>query len=336
MNTEVKVHPLLSPATTASGAAPRTNPEDGTVPQGPAPLVSIGLNCFKAERWIGECLDSILAQTIQDFEIVISDNASPDRTVAVCEEYAARDPRIRIHRYDRNVGVARNTNKVFELSRGEYFCWASANDCYAPDFLERCLAPMQADGAIDLVAPQIATFEVDRNHAEPDPKHFAGTSESSLDRIIGLLTSVRDGRLFRGLYRRTALVTTMPLSTRFGHDITLVARIAARGKVVTIGGDPLFFIRCAPGTATHTIPAHLRVKHYEPEDGLKTYILHRTINQIELWKIALSAAKTVPARLHAAVRMLRVSYRWKSEIYFDIYDIAGLIRGYLKSIVQRG
>ena len=276
-------------------------------------------------------LGPLLAQTIQDFEIVISDNASPDRTFSVCEDYASRDPRIGVHRYDRNVGVARNTNRVFELARGEYFCWASANDYYAPQFLERCIAPMQADDSVDLVAPQIATFELDPNSAEPKPQHFLGTSDSGVHRVIGLLTSVRDGSLFRGVFRRSALAPVMPLTTRFGHDIIVVAKVAARGKLATLDGEPLFFMRCAPGTVTHKIPAHLGVKHYEPEDGLKTYIFNRTINQFALWRVALSAANSNHDRLRAIPQMFAVSYRWKSEIYFDIYDIAGLIRGYLKS-----
>lgn len=295
------------------------------------PRVSIGLNCYKAERWIGECLDSLLAQTLQDFEIVISDNASPDSTFEICQSHAARDPRIRAYRTDRNVGIAGNLNRVFELARGEFFCWASANDYYAPQFLERCVRRMQDDPEIDLVASQPAPLEQDPPIAEPDPRDIEVTMHGPADRVVALLRVNRDGRFFRGVYRRAALLPLMPLGTRFGQDIVLGSQLAANGKVVMLGERHYYFERTAPGTVTHRIPAHLRVGYYEPEAGLRAYLFHRCRNQFEIWRIALRAADTGREKLRAALGMLRLSYRWKSDVYHDLYDVAGLIRGYLRA-----
>jgi glycosyltransferase involved in cell wall biosynthesis len=103
------------------------------------PRVSIGLPVFNGENYLEEALDSILAQTYTDFELIISDNASTDRTPEICKAYAARDRRIRYYRNETNLGAAKNYNRVFELSSGEYFKWAAHDDLCAPELLARCV-----------------------------------------------------------------------------------------------------------------------------------------------------------------------------------------------------
>ncbi|MEZ5659006.1 MAG: glycosyltransferase family 2 protein [Burkholderiaceae bacterium] len=293
------------------------------------PLATVGLTTYKAERYIGECLDSLLDQSVGDFEIVISDNGSPDRTVAVCQDYAARDSRIRVIASERNLGVAANLNRAFALGRGEYFCWASANDWYHPRFLERCIAPMQQDPDIDLVASQITVFEDDRRLAKANPASVDGCLDDDIDRFIACLR-LRDGRLFRGVFRTDAVRDMVPLSSRFGQDIITIARVAAQGKVMLLDEEPYYFVREAPGTVTHKIPPHQRVSHYEPVDGLKAYVLHRTRNQAALWAIALRTARGGSGLLRAIRGMLGVSWRWRRDFYTDLRDIAGLARGYLR------
>jgi glycosyltransferase involved in cell wall biosynthesis len=97
------------------------------------------LPVFNGENYIEEALDSILAQTYTDFELVVSDNASTDRTPQICQEHAARDRRIRYFRNPQNLGGVANYNRTFALSSGEYFKWAGHDDVLAPGFLEECV-----------------------------------------------------------------------------------------------------------------------------------------------------------------------------------------------------
>ena len=83
---------------------------------------------YNGQRFIRATLDSLLAQTFADFELIICDNASTDATEQICREYAERDARVRYHRNDRNLGPAPNYNRCFELSRGELFKWSAADD----------------------------------------------------------------------------------------------------------------------------------------------------------------------------------------------------------------
>src|SRR6266511_793350 len=83
------------------------------------PRVSIGLPVFNVERFVAEAIDSILAQTFTDFEMIVSDNASTDRTEEICRQYAEKDERIRYVRNRENYGAAFNFNQTFHLSRGD-------------------------------------------------------------------------------------------------------------------------------------------------------------------------------------------------------------------------
>ena len=85
------------------------------------PLVSIGMPVFNGDRYLEKALDSILEQTLDDFELVICDNASTDRTGEICRDYAARDRRIRYLRDDTNIGAHPNYNRTFAEARGRYF-----------------------------------------------------------------------------------------------------------------------------------------------------------------------------------------------------------------------
>ena len=104
------------------------------------PRVSIGMPVYNGEEFLERALDSLLAQSFSDFELIISDNASQDKTQEICLRYAARDPRVKYYRNETNIGAAENFNRVFALSSGEYFKWAGHDDSWTPDYLERCVS----------------------------------------------------------------------------------------------------------------------------------------------------------------------------------------------------
>ena len=79
------------------------------------PRVSIGMPVYNGAKFIEAALDSLLAQTFEGFELIISDNASTDRTEVICRSYAARDNRIRYYRQEKNQGAIWNFNHVFEV-----------------------------------------------------------------------------------------------------------------------------------------------------------------------------------------------------------------------------
>src|SRR5215468_4385449 len=103
-----------------------------------APAVSICLPVYNGENFIGEAIESIVAQTFEDIELVISDNASTDGTAEICRLAAARDRRIHYFRAEINRGLAWNHNRAFELATGTYSCWIGHDDVMHPNYINLC------------------------------------------------------------------------------------------------------------------------------------------------------------------------------------------------------
>ena len=113
------------------------------------PQLTIGLPVYNGQNYVRQAIESILVQTYRDFELIISDNASTDKTPEICREYL-KDPRVRYYRSKRNNGGAWNWNRVFELSSGVYFKWAAHDDTMSPEFVERCIRELEKDPTIIL------------------------------------------------------------------------------------------------------------------------------------------------------------------------------------------
>jgi glycosyltransferase involved in cell wall biosynthesis len=111
----------------------------------PKPQVSIGMPVYNGAKFIREALDSLLAQTFTDFELIISDNASTDGTEAICREYAAKDVRVRYVRQAQNRGAIANFQYVLDEAVGGYFMWAAADDVWGLSWIETLL-PISAAG----------------------------------------------------------------------------------------------------------------------------------------------------------------------------------------------
>ena len=84
----------------------------------PVPRLSIGLPVYNGEQFLSEALDSLLGQSYEDFELIVSDNASTDGTADICRRYAEQDSRIRYIRQSRNIGLIANHNFVVRRSTG--------------------------------------------------------------------------------------------------------------------------------------------------------------------------------------------------------------------------
>lgn len=109
-------------------------------------LISVIVPVYKVEAYLGRCVESILAQTYRNMEILLVDDGSPDRCPQICEEYAAKDPRIRvIHQENKGLSGARNTG--IDKARGEYLAFIDSDDKWLPHFLESLYRAMTETGA---------------------------------------------------------------------------------------------------------------------------------------------------------------------------------------------
>ncbi len=147
---------------------------------GEAPKVSVCVPTYNRAPLLRGCLESILAQTFGDFELLVLDNCSPDDTPAVIR--GIRDPRLVAHRNARNIGPFPNMNLAIEMARGELICIAHDDDVYLPTFLEREVALLELHPGVGMV--HCAAFETDAAgrrrrvvRAYPDTRVLAGPQQ---------------------------------------------------------------------------------------------------------------------------------------------------------------
>ncbi|MGE5499760.1 MAG: glycosyltransferase family 2 protein [Syntrophothermus sp.] len=202
------------------------------------PLVSLGMPVYNGENYINEAIDSILAQTFTDFVLIISDNASEDKTQEICEEYARQDERILYYRNDRNVGAAANFNRVFELSDSKYFKWASHDDRIAPDFLEKAVNVMESNPDVALCYAKTLTINEFTNSQEKLPYSLKLMDEKPARRFAKFMKVFRFDTLFcdpiMGLMRSSVFAETKLLGKYQSSDMVLLSEIALRGKFYEI------------------------------------------------------------------------------------------------------
>jgi len=197
---------------------------------------------FNGAESIAASIDSLLAQTVDDFELIICDNASTDATADVCARYAARDSRIRYHRNPRNLGVNPNYNLTLSYACGPFFKWASANDLCAPTFLERCLAPLQADPAVVLAYPLTTLIDGAGAAIEPYDDGLDLREDDACLRLQHALERMRLNNVMNGVIRRTTLTRIRPMRSYPPADLVLTIELALHGKFVEVS-EPLFFRR---------------------------------------------------------------------------------------------
>lgn len=216
------------------------------------PRLSIGLPVYQGEEFLAESLDALLGQSFEDFELVITDNASTDGTEAICRQYAKRDSRIRYERLDRNIGAANNHNHVFSLARGELFKWASHDDLYGRDLLLRCVAALDERPETILAHSWSATIDSDGKVIEPYDYQLATDSPSAPERFASLLFAP-GGDDFYGVIRSDALRRVKPHASYHHADRTFVVDIAMQGPFHQVP-ELLYFRRDHPTRAERANP----------------------------------------------------------------------------------
>jgi glycosyltransferase involved in cell wall biosynthesis len=207
-----------------------------------APRVSIGLPVYNGESFIESAIDSLLGQSYTDFELVIGDNASTDRTEAICRARAEHDPRVRYFRHSANVGAMRNFNRVFELSRGEYFKWAAHDDVHEPDYLLRCVEVLDADRDVVLVYPRSREIDEHGHTLRTLGTGMITDVPRPRDRFRVLIRRQYSCVAVFGLMRSEMLRHTGLLANYADCDRVLLAEIGLAGRIRELP-DPLFVHR---------------------------------------------------------------------------------------------
>jgi glycosyltransferase involved in cell wall biosynthesis len=275
---------------------------------GTKPRVSIGLPIYNAEKYLQEAIDSILAQTYTDFELIISDNASIDRTQEICQAYARRDPRIRYHRNEKNVGAAPNYNLVFGLAKGEYFKWAAHDDNLAPEFLARCVEALDQNPDVVLSMTKTTLIDEHGNHLR-DVEYKKDTNADLPDpkkRFRNFLLNNMSGNFLYGLIRASGMVQTGLHGNFSSADLVFLAELAFYGRYHVVP-EYLFLRREHPGQSTKGVWKSERARHVWFDTSLSSKIV------LPKWRFLLSCLQAVnraPLGLFERLTCYADVFRW--------------------------
>lgn len=236
------------------------------------PCVTVGMPVYNGENFLQEALDSILVQTFSDFEIVISDNGSTDKTQEICHRYEERDQRIRYFRNDINRGAAWNYNYAFEQARGKYFRWHGHDDLIAPTYLEKCVGLLDAEPNVVIAYPKSAIIDgsgqIIRHHE--DKMNFQYPDAHKRIREFQLSTGSLYHPIF-GLIRTDELRKTDLIGNFIGSDEILLWQLALAGQFREIPAT-LFYRRFHPKASVVANPDyHSRAKWFDPNKKTKIY-----------------------------------------------------------------
>jgi glycosyltransferase involved in cell wall biosynthesis len=275
------------------------------------PRVSIGLPVYNGEQYLAETLDSLLAQTYDDFELIICDNGSTDGTEAICRDYAARYAHIRYERHEQNRGAAWNFNRTFALARGEFFKWTAADDLCAPTFLERCVQVLDQDPGVAVAFSRCQEID-DRGAVTKSYPSMAELGSPNLfRRFTAAIVGPQPFIPVFGLIRRDTLARTKLIGKYSGSDRPLIGELALRGRLYEIP-EFLFFYRVHPQQSWGAGKSHHEQQSwYDPGRLRKITFPHWRLlfeHEHSIWRAPLRLDERI--RLHGSI-LLWIRRKWR-------------------------
>lgn len=225
-----------------------------------APKVSVVMPAYKAAAFIGLAISSVRAQTLQDWELIIVDDCSPDDTAAVAMSAAGGDPRIKLVRAEQNGGVARARNLGNSHAAGDWIAVLDSDDAYEPTRLEALLAIAENE-KLDLIADDMMLVQFEARMGEGKP--YLGLSGAALNPIDlpawleGNRAGIKSPMLgyLKPMVRREFLlrhnVSYVP-ELRVAEDCWFVADLLAHGARFAIHPAPLYRYAVRPASLSRT------------------------------------------------------------------------------------
>lgn len=272
------------------------------------PKVSVAIPTYNYGHYIGQTIQSVLDQTFKDFEVIVVDNCSSDKTEEVVRRF--RDSRISYHRNPHNVGFARNLNKCVELARGEYISILHADDAYLPQILEIESGILDAHQRVGFVYAALYTMDSSGNSTDlwkpfVTDHIWEGLEEFKQDVIENYIHSPTV-MVRRQCYRD---VGEFDLELDFASDWDMWLRIALRGYQVAYVAKPLSYYRIHSESGTSWLNKE-GLKCVEDCKVLKQVLsskeIHNLIPREEVCSIKKQALKRIVDReINSAISHLK-------------------------------
>jgi len=286
------------------------------------PRVSIGLPVYNGERFLEQTLESHLTQTYSDFELIISDNASIDQTEGICCSYAMRDSRIRYFRNRENIGLGRNFNRVFQLSSGEYFKWANADDLCKREYLARCVDLLDTDPTVVLTYARTTFIDENGNVLDRRDRGWDLRADDPEERFRYVLFSGHYVNSLYGLIRSSALSNTRLMASYPGGDYRILGELSLLGKFYEIP-EYLFLRRLHAGASSHDFSNNERLMEFF-QLGSARITLSQWNSNLDHFITIIRSDLSVHNKLSLTIALLRRMYWGRSQLLKALTSAAGV------------
>ena len=289
--------------------------------------VTVGLPVYNGERYLEDTLKTVLNQTYSDFQLIIADNASTDRTEEVCRDYASRDKRIRYLRNSINMGASKNYSCCFQPARSPYFRWQNADDPIEPTLIERCVAVLDNNPDVVLAYGQTRIIDENGRVTSNYQDNLNLSTPNAAQRFIDCIANIGLQNVMYGLIRRDALARTALLGNYLASDLNLIAEIALYGQFREIP-EHLFNRRMHPQASSWDRSDTERQRDFW--DPSKRRLIMQTWRSIyEYYKAAARAPIPLKDKSRIGYFLLKRAYWRKSHMKDELIDLIrfGLLKG---------
>ena len=236
------------------------------VPEGEkAPLLSIIVPVYKVENYLPKCIDSILAQTFTDFELILVEDGSPDNCPALCDAAAEKDARVRVI-HQKNGGLSAARNAGLDAARGAWVGFVDSDDYIAPEMYEVLYQAVQSTGA-DLALCDYA--EVDEAGAPCQSMHVSLsegelTGQELLKRASGLMVQLA----WNKLYRRAIFTQLRYPEGKLNEDLFLIPEVCLQIQKAVVVPKVLYYYVQRSGSI---MGKNKTLRHYDAAEAAQRY-----------------------------------------------------------------
>ena len=243
---------------------------------------------YNGANYVRRSMQSLLAQDYEDFELLISDNASTDETESICREFAEFDGRNRYFRNETNIGASQNYNKVFRLARGQFFKWAAHDDECHRTMLRRCVEVLErAPAQVTMVYPLAEMIDEQGKTLRPVLDRIESRDPRPHRRLARLLWSLSQCDPVFGLFKTEYLRKTQLIGSFFGADNVLLCELAMLGEIWELD-EVLFRLRQHPGRSMRANQsARARAAWYDPAAAQQLVVIPDWERMV--WELLMSA-----------------------------------------------
>lgn len=247
-------------------------------------MISVIVPVYKVEPYLRQSVDSILGQTFPDFEVILVDDGSPDACGAICDEYAARDSRVRVI-HKANAGVSAARNSALDVARGDFIACVDSDDQIAADYLDKLWRAITREDA-DIALCGYTSIEAEADgDLRPTPD---GTWERTTGRELSLLMYQKPLEInvapWGKLYRRRFFETVRFPEGKVHEDQFVIPRVFYEAGPAVVLREALYRYRVRPGSITTSPISQIR---YHDIEGIDQCIrFYKEHGDQELYKAA--------------------------------------------------